>query len=350
LGNVRVSFARNSANALEIVDENDYYPFGMNHLKSGTSFFGTSSYKNYKYNGKELQETGMYDYGARFYMPDIGRWGVVDPLAEKMTRHSPYNYAFNNPIRFIDPDGRAPFGDYYNSQGKHLGSDHINDDRAYHATSRNADGTFNNARRLSVSNSVLNQLANTVAIESSGNLKESFALASTINNIAKSKNKTIENTLKTEGIFGYSDGGSSTDYKNNSEYSMQAALNAVMGGKDFSNGATKWDGVDFLAWGLNSPNGTPHNKFEEYGAIYIEAGIYYHFTNSIQNTYGNSTRYGGKSYNIPAAVYENISNWKMPSLSVPWTGFMYNTGVKTSKSLDASASYGNTIFWKVIKE
>jgi len=106
LGNARVSFGRTSPGALEIVDSNDYYPFGMNHLKSGNAYFGAGSYKAYKYNGKELQETGMYDYGARMYMPDIGRWGVVDPLAEKMTRHSPYNYAFDNPIMFIDPDGR----------------------------------------------------------------------------------------------------------------------------------------------------------------------------------------------------------------------------------------------------
>ena len=119
LGNARVSFGRNSSGNMEITDNNDYYPFGMNHLKTGNAFFGAGSYKNYKYNGKELQETGMYDYGARFYMPDIGRWGVVDPLAEKMTRHSPYNYAFNNPIRFIDPDGRAP---------KDIIFIHVNDD------------------------------------------------------------------------------------------------------------------------------------------------------------------------------------------------------------------------------
>lgn len=104
-----MSYKDNNGN-LEIVEENNYYPFGLKH-KGYNNVVNGSAYP-YGYNGKEENdELGLewLDFGWRNYDASLGRWMNIDPLAEKMRRHSPYNYAFNNPISFIDPDGMAPF-------------------------------------------------------------------------------------------------------------------------------------------------------------------------------------------------------------------------------------------------
>ncbi|MFC4870568.1 RHS repeat domain-containing protein [Negadavirga shengliensis] len=93
-----------------VVQETHYDPWGLELSGLGFQYEGVKE-NRYLYNGKELKDDldfGLYDYGARMYDPAIGRWSVVDPLAEQMRRHSPYNYAFNNPLRFIDPDGMMP--------------------------------------------------------------------------------------------------------------------------------------------------------------------------------------------------------------------------------------------------
>jgi RHS repeat-associated protein len=110
LGNVRLSYKDNNG-TLEIIEENNYYPFGLKHKGYNTNITSTNIALKRKFGGKEYQdELGLdwYDITARNYDPALGRWMNIDPLAEMMRRHSPYNYAFNNPIFFIDPDGLAP--------------------------------------------------------------------------------------------------------------------------------------------------------------------------------------------------------------------------------------------------
>ncbi|WP_277016297.1 RHS repeat domain-containing protein [Flavobacterium lindanitolerans] len=154
LGNIRLSYAMDpqSPNGLKILEENHYYPFGLKHTNYNSNVLvhredaGALKIKdpdfpkpsapilpyNYKYNGKEFQdEMGMnwYDYGARNYDPAIGRWMNTDPLAEKYKRWTPYNYAMDNPVRFIDPDGkRIKIGKNYYSYVENRDYDSIKDD------------------------------------------------------------------------------------------------------------------------------------------------------------------------------------------------------------------------------
>ena len=104
MGNVRLSYFKNGSNSAEVLEENNYYPFGMKH-EGYNALAGNPAY-GYGYNNKELQkETSWLDYGWRNYMPETGRWFQLDPMAEKAPSLTPYRYAFNNPLGFVDPDG-----------------------------------------------------------------------------------------------------------------------------------------------------------------------------------------------------------------------------------------------------
>ena len=98
-GNNRVVVTQNG-----VVEEvNDYYPFG-GLLSSSLS----NNVQPYKYNGKELnRDNGLdwYDYGVRMYDASLGRWHVMDPMAEKYYTINSYVYCINNPVGYIDPNG-----------------------------------------------------------------------------------------------------------------------------------------------------------------------------------------------------------------------------------------------------
>ena len=103
LGNIREVV--NASGSVQQVT--NYYPFGAPYADASAST--NTDFQPYKYNGKEFDKMhglNTYDYGARQYNPITARWDRIDPLAEKYYSISPYAYCMNNPIIFVDPDGK----------------------------------------------------------------------------------------------------------------------------------------------------------------------------------------------------------------------------------------------------
>ena len=112
LGNVRLSYADCNGDGrvtpTEIIEENNYYPFGLLHqgYNDIAGSCGNEQAQQYKYNGKELEQSfglNIYEMDLRQYDPATGRWTVMDPIVHH--EYSPYSAFDNNPVYWSDPSG-----------------------------------------------------------------------------------------------------------------------------------------------------------------------------------------------------------------------------------------------------
>ena len=103
LGSVRALVDANGT----LLKQDDYYPFDSRHVNASY----VSSDNRYTFSGKESQDLldlNTYDFGARMYDSEIGRWMLLDLMLEKYYPFSAYVYCVGIPILYIDPDGESP--------------------------------------------------------------------------------------------------------------------------------------------------------------------------------------------------------------------------------------------------
>lgn len=354
LGTPRMSF--DETGSLANVSRHDYLPFGEE-IYAGTG--GRTPAQGYtlsdnvrqKFTSKERDiETGLDFFEARYYASMHGRFTSADePFADQSVDNPQswnlYSYVRNNPLVMVDPTGRRT-GDYYDSSGNWVYSDNIRDDRVYVvAVCNEPDGSVNytDPRDLGITHTQFKITSNIVRQEGTSTDPQEYSwIAHTSHNEAAAINSSLYDVLQT----GFSSAPDKTTGLATTNTSVQAnasragVIDVLTGGADPTGGARRWDGTDFLAWGLNSPNGTPHNKFEEFTTIDIPGATYTTYLNAQRARWGNTVNYGTRRYNIPAAVFTNAANWTNGN-------FHYVTGARNAtQGLTATGARGHTIFWR----
>jgi hypothetical protein len=288
----------------------------------------------------------------RIYNPALAKFLSVDPLTSKYPFLTPYQFASNSPISGVDLDGLEY---YYSADGAFLGKigesqEVYTADKLVQETITNPDGTSTvntkpiNPINLNINHTEFTTIANIVRQEG-GTKKEMQWIAFTANNAANESHTTLYKKLMTKFSSVNNKNKvplSDNDKSKNAKNARAGVISVLRGDSDPTDGATLWDGIDFIAWGLNSPNGTPQNKFEEYKSINIPSSIYQEYSNACSGT-DFCTRYSGKEYDTPSEVFRDPKNFNSKG------DFDYKTGSKQPKGIKATGTAGGSIFWKKTK-
>jgi len=221
----------------------------------------------YGFNGKEKDnevkgDGNQQDYGLRIYDPRLGRFLSTDPLAKSYPMLTPYQFASNSPIAGVDLDGMefyyAADGKFLgqrtkDSKGKPLPKEVMNDVRVTASVIESKEFTiYKGVKSLNIQHSEFVKFAAIAYAESSvgngvENKEEVYAIANTMNNFKTLTGKNSKAFASTDGNAMFKAFNKASDEKKNGTFMQTAiagSINALSGGKDYSNGATHWAGND----------------------------------------------------------------------------------------------------------